>query len=150
VDLLQSGSMMHIGRGNKSAGLGYVTNVVDLMLLAADSEDSVGQAYNASDGSSVSWREYVNRLAEIVGVSYPKVVLPHRLAYAAGWLMEKTWGGLHLKSRPLLTRMAAELFATDQGFPIEKARRELGYEPQVDFKGGMQRVESWLREIGRV
>jgi nucleoside-diphosphate-sugar epimerase len=36
VELLKSGSMIHIGRGDKPAGLGYVTNVVDLMLLAAD------------------------------------------------------------------------------------------------------------------
>jgi nucleoside-diphosphate-sugar epimerase len=42
--------------------------------------------------------------------------------------------------------MAAVLFSTDQGFPIDRARRELGYEPQVDFDEGMRRVESWLGE----
>ena len=30
-------------------------------------------------------------------------------------------------------------------FSIEKARRELGYEPRVKFRDGMQMVEQWLR-----
>lgn len=141
VELLKSGSMVHIGNGRKPAGLAYVTNVVDVMLRAADSESSVGQAYNASDGSDVTWRQYVDRLAEIVGVSSPRIVVPYRLAYLTGWAMEKIYGALRIEARPLLTRMAAELFGTDQGFPIDKARRELGYEPGVGFDEGMRRVE---------
>jgi nucleoside-diphosphate-sugar epimerase len=148
VELLQSGSMVHIGSGRKPGGLTYVTNVVDLMLRAADSERSVGQAYNACDGSDVTWRQYVDRLAEIVEVPSPRIVIPHRLAYLTGWAMEKVYGALRIEARPLLTRMTAEIFGTDQGFPIDKARRELGYEPEVDLDQGMRRVKVWLRQIG--
>jgi len=116
-------------------------------LRAADSKDSVGQAYNASDGSDVTWRLCVDRLAKIAGVSSPKIVIPYRLAYLIGWKMEKLYGILPIKGRPLLTRMAAELFGTNQGFPINKARQELGYEPEVDFDEGMHRVELWLNQI---
>lgn len=146
VELLKNGDMVHIASGGKPAGLAYVTNVVDLILLAADSESSVGQAYNASDGSDVTWRQYVDRLAEIVGVTSPRLVIPYRLAYLAGWAMEKVYGALRIEGRPLLTRMAVELLGTNQGFPIAKARRELGYEPAVDFDEGMRRVEAWLRQ----
>lgn len=150
VELLKKGSMVHIGPGRKPAGLGYVTNVVDVMLLAADNGSSVGRAYNASDGSDITWREYVNRLAEIVDVPSPRLTIPRQVAYLAGWAMEKLYGVLHIKSRPLLTRMAAELFGTDQGFPIDKARVELGYKPKVDFDEGMRRVEAWLRQTGHI
>ncbi|MBN1977697.1 MAG: NAD-dependent epimerase/dehydratase family protein [Anaerolineae bacterium] len=150
VDLLKSGSMIHLGGGHNPAGLTYATNVVDVILRAGDSEASVGQAYNASDGSGVTWRQYVDRLAEIVGVPSPRVVLPYRLAYFAGWAMERVYGALRVQTRPLLTRMVVEVFGTDQGFSIEKARRELGYEPQVDFDEGMRRVEAWLRETGAI
>lgn len=148
AELLKSGSMVHIGKGQKPAGLAYVTNVVDLLLRAADNESSVGQAYNASDGSDVTWRQYVDRLAEIIGVPGPRIVVPYRLAYLAGWAMEKAYGALRIRTRPLLTRMAAELFSTHQGFSINKARRELGYEPDVSFEEGMNRVEAWLHQIG--
>ena len=147
VELLKSGDMMHIASGGKPAGLAYVTNVVDLILLAADSENSLGQTYNACDGSDVTWRQYVDRLAEIVGVPSPRLVIPYRLAYLAGWAMEKVYGALRIEGRPLLTRMAAELLGTHQGFPIDKARRELGYEPAVEFDEGMRRVEAWLHQV---
>jgi len=147
AELLKSGDMVNIGKKEQSAGLAYVTNVVDMILLAGDNESSVGQAYNASDGSDVSWRKYMDKLAKIVGVSSPKTVIPYRLAYFAGWIMEKVYGVLRIQSRPLLTRMMVELFGTDQGFPIDKARRELGYEPRVNFDEGMSHVEEWLRQI---
>ena len=91
----------------------------------------------------------MDRLAKIAGVSSPKIVIPYRLAYLIGWKIEKLYGILPLKGRPLLTRMAAELFGTNQGFSIDKARRELGYEPEVDFDEGMRRVEVWLHQIMR-
>jgi nucleoside-diphosphate-sugar epimerase len=62
--------------------------------------------------------------------------------------MEKGYGLLGVRQRPLLTRMAVELFATDQSFPIDKAREALGYRPRVGFEAGMQRVEAWLRQSG--
>jgi nucleoside-diphosphate-sugar epimerase len=148
VDLLRQGSMVHIGRHKKPGGITYVTNVVDLILRAADSQKSIGQAYNACDGSDLCWRDYVNRLADMVSVSHPRIVVPYRLAYAAGWAMEKLYSARNSERRPLLTRMAVDLFGTDQGFPIDKARRELGYEPQVNINEGMERIELWLREIG--
>ena len=148
VELLKEGRMVHIGKGNKPAGLAYASNVVDVLLRAADTESSVGQAYNATDGSDVTWRQYVDRLAQIVGVRSPRVVIPYRLAYLTGWAMEKIYGAWRMERRPLLTRMAVELFGTSQGFSIHKARRELGYEPQVDFDEGMRRVELWLRQTG--
>jgi nucleoside-diphosphate-sugar epimerase len=148
VDLLRKGTMVHIGKGDNPAGLTYVSNVVDLMLLAADTDLGSGQAYNASDGSALSWRTYVNRLADIVDAARPRITIPHRAAYGLGWSMEKVYGLLDIQHRPLLTRMAVELFATVQSFPIDKAQKELGYQPRVDFAEGMEKIETWLRESG--
>ena len=92
----------------------------------------------------------MDRLAEIMGVPRPRIVIPYRLAYLAGWALEKIYGILRIKTRPLLTRMAVELFGTNQGFSIEKARCELGYEPKVDFDEGMRRVDEWLRRTGSI
>jgi len=148
VDLLQKRQMMHIGTSIKPAGLGYVDNVVDLMLLAANTEASLGQAYNANDDSVVTWRTYINRLADMIGARHPRITVPHRIAYHLGWAMEGSYRLFKSDHRPLLTRMAVELFATDQSFPIEKARNELGYRPSVGFDEGMERVEAWLQETG--
>jgi nucleoside-diphosphate-sugar epimerase len=148
AQLLKKGSMVHIGKGLKSAGLVYVSNVVDVILLAADKDISIGQAYHASDGSNVTWPQYVNLLADIIGAPHPRISIPYRPAYFIGWLMEKIYGVLGTKSRPLLTRMAVELVGTDQGFSIEKAQKDLDYAPSVDFDDGMRRVANWLDQIG--
>ena len=146
--LLKKKSMVHIGNGLKSAGLVYVTNVVDVMLLVAENDISIGQAYHASDGSNVTWPQYVNRLADIIGAPHPRISIPYRPAYIIGWLMEKIYGTLAVKTRPLLTRMAVEFLETDHGFSIEKSQKDLNYTPIVDFDEGMQHVKDWLLQIG--
>jgi nucleoside-diphosphate-sugar epimerase len=148
--LLKKRSMVHIGNGLKAAGLVYVTNVVDVILLAADNDISIGQAYHASDGSNVTWPQYVNRLADIIGAPHPRISIPYRPAYIIGWLMEKIYGTLAVKTRPLLTRMAVEFVGTDHGFLIEKAQKDLNYAPHVDFEEGMQHVQDWLLQIGYI
>ncbi len=150
ADLLKKGSMIHIGKNDKAAGLVYVTNVVDVILLAADEDISIGQAYHASDGSHVTWPQYVNCLADILGTPHPRIYIPYRPAYFIGWLMEKICSSLTIKTRPLLTRMAVELLGTDQGFSIQKAQRDFNYTPNVGFEEGMQRVKDWLLQIGYI
>jgi nucleoside-diphosphate-sugar epimerase len=150
AELLKKGSMVHIGNGLKSAGLVYVTNVVDIILLTTGNDISIGQAYHASDGSNVTWHQYVNRLADIIGAPHPRITLPYRPAYIIGWLMEKIYGTLAVENRPLLTRMAVELVGTDQNFSIEKAQKDLNYRPIVDFEKGMQHVKDWLFQIGYI
>ncbi len=146
--LLKEGSMVHISNGNKPAGLAYVGNVVDAIISSLENKKSIGMAYNISDGSDITWKQYVNYLAKITDNPRPKIVIPYKIAYFSGWLMEKYYSHFPIKGKPLLTRMAAELFGTNQGFPIEKARRELGYDPKVGFGEGMYRVKMWLEGIG--
>jgi len=97
--LIRQGEMVQIGNGRYPAGLSYVTNVVDLILLAADHQNSLGQAYNAADGSDITWRQYMERLAKIIGVPAPKLVIPYQPAYFAGWVMEKGQTALRRPSR---------------------------------------------------
>jgi nucleoside-diphosphate-sugar epimerase len=148
VKLLKEGSMIHISNGNKPAGLAYVGNVVAAIILSLKNKKSIGRAYNICDGSDITWKKYVNYLAKITDNPRPKIVIPYKIAYFSGWLMEKFYSNFSIKGKPLLTRMAAELFGTNQGFPIEKARRELGYKPNVDFYEGMDNVKIWLHQIG--
>lgn len=147
TDLLLSGDMVFVGRGDKRAGLAYVSNVADLMLLAAEDDASIGQAYNATDGAGVTWEQYVGKLAELVGAPIPRTHIPYPIAYSAGWCMERFYALRGWPSRPLITRTATSLLGTDQEFPNDKARRELGFVPAVDFDEGMQRVAAWLEQV---
>jgi len=42
----------------------------------------------------------------------PRLVIPYRSAYVAGWAMERIYATLGIKTRPLLTRLAVKLMGT--------------------------------------
>ncbi len=148
VEVLQSGQMILVDGGRRNAGLVYIDNLCDLLLLAGVPEAGLGRAYNVADGLDTTWEQFINALAGMLGQAPVRRSVPRRLAYAAGWMLE-AWGRLRkLSSRPLITRMAVEFTGTDQGFPNDRARKELGWHPRIDFDTGMSRVQSWLHEEG--
>ena len=148
VTILRSGNMLLVGGGHSIAGLAYIDNVVDLLLLAGERKEAVGLAFSASDGSSITWREHTDRLAAIAGLPPARISLPHDLAYALGWGMEQVWRLARRTSRPLATRHAVEVVGTHQDFSIARAQRVLGYAPKVSYDEGMERVARWLKDSG--
>ena len=41
-----------------------------------------------------------------------------------------------------------DFFVNDRGFSSAKARREIGYEPQVDLEEGLKRTYQWYKATG--
>jgi len=146
--LLRDRGMIHLGWRQRPAGLCHVDNLVAAVLAAADRPATSGRAYNVTDASGVTWREFTNALADATGTPRPGLILPRSVAYAAGWGLERTRRGRRAGKRPLLTRMAVELFTTHQDFCIARARRELGYEPSRQFAEALPEIVQWLE--GRI
>jgi len=150
VQALQRRRLPLIDEGRHVAGLAYVGNLVDAMLLAAESDASVGQAYNISDGTAVTWKEYVDALADIAHVPRARREYTHSRASAMATLWEGAYRLLGRSERPPLTRLMVELMGTDQAFPIDKARRDLGYQPRVTTEEGLRYTAEWLRREGLI
>ena len=55
-----------------------------------------------------------------------------------------------LGKAPPVTRKNIESTLADRVFSIEKARRELGFEPRVDVTEGLTETVRWYREKGWV
>jgi len=49
-----------------------------------------------------------------------------------------------VRTRPLLSRQAVHVMGTDQSFSNRKARELLGWEPRIDYAGGLQATVAWL------
>jgi nucleoside-diphosphate-sugar epimerase len=150
VKLLRQKEMVFIGTGNTNAGLCQVDNLIAALLLAGRPEIGVGRAYNIEDGLGVTWKQFTNRLAAMLGLKPVRASIPRRVAYFAGWTLE-SWGRARKQSsRPLITRMSAELLGTSQNFSNQRARQELRWEPAVGFDEGMNRMQAWLRSLEAV
>jgi nucleoside-diphosphate-sugar epimerase len=145
ASMLRQGMMLLIDGGRARGGFTYVDNVAQAMMDAAASSTAVGRAYNISDGTGVTWRDYTCALADALGYRRPRFSLPFPIAMALGASMEVPFGLLKLDGRPLLTRHAVYLLARDQEYPTARAREDFGFAPQVSFAEGMARSAEWVR-----
>jgi hypothetical protein len=68
--------MVHIGDGLESAGLVHVANAVAVILPAAENDIRIGQAYHASNDSSVTGSLLLHRQ---VGFHLYSIGIPARL-----------------------------------------------------------------------
>jgi nucleoside-diphosphate-sugar epimerase len=145
ASMLRQGMMLLIDGGRTRGGFTYVDNVAQAMMAATATSKAVGRAYNISDGTGVTWREYTCALADALGYRRPRFSLPFPIAMALGASMEVPFALLKLDGRPLLTRHAVHLLARDQEFPAARAREDFGFAPRVAFADGIGRSAEWVR-----
>jgi nucleoside-diphosphate-sugar epimerase len=147
VKLLQQRLMLLIDGGRARGGFTYVDNVAEAMMQAVESPATVGRAYNISDGTGTTWRDYTNALADALGYRRPRLALPFPIAMVLGASMEVPFGMVKAQKRPLLTRHAVHLLGQDQEFPAGRARVDFGFAPRVSFAEGIARSAAWVREL---
>ncbi len=142
---IRAGSMLVIDGGRAPGGFAYVDTVAEAMIAAAASPATLGCAYNIADGTGASWRAYVDKLAGGMRLRRPWLNLPSSVALPLARAMELMHGALRLPGRPLLTRHAVLLFARNQEYRADAARRDFGFAPAVSFEEGVARTVEWLQ-----
>jgi UDP-glucose 4-epimerase len=104
------------GDGEQSRDFTYVDNVVDANVLAMDAPEARGRVYNVACGERVTINELIVELRELLGSSVEAEYRPPRPG----------------EVRHSLADIAA-------------ARRDLGYEPAVALRDGLERTIEHLR-----
>jgi nucleoside-diphosphate-sugar epimerase len=146
---IRGGNMVLIDGGRAVAGLVYVDNLVDAALLALDKDGARGQAFNASDGLPITWRQFTDGLAQGLGCRSVRWSMPYSLAHGLGFTLEHGYRVLRRTTRltmqPLLSRQAVQVLGINQDFSNRKARELLGWEPRVDYATGLEATLDWLK-----
>ena len=143
-------SFAFLGSGEQLMNNTFVGNLVEAVFAALETDESIGQVYNVTDGRLVSKREFVTTIATLAGYEVPKKQVPLPVARVLAKAMEGTWRLLGKKEAPLLSSARIKFLGLNLDFSIHKARRELGYNPQVEFADGMRQTIDWFREQGVV
>ena len=143
VKAIRSGTMKIIGDGSNRLNAIYAGNVAQACLLAADKEAANGQAYNISNNGVITQQELFDTYAKYLGCEPIKKHVPLWLAVRAAFIMEVLWKLFHSKKPPILTRYAAWLMGRKVYFSIEKAQKELGWEPEVGYEEAIRRTVEW-------
>jgi UDP-glucose 4-epimerase len=99
------------GDGEQSRDFTYIDNVVEANLLAADSDSGLGEAFNVAYGDRFSLNHLVGEICSILGAD----VAPE-----------------HGPDRPGDVKHSLA--------DISRAREQLGFDPAVDFREGLERT----------
>jgi nucleoside-diphosphate-sugar epimerase len=146
ADRVSSGRAVIVGRGDNALPFVYVTDVVQGLLRALEADAAIGQAYNITNHQPLSQLEFLRAIADELAVGPPRLHVPYRSLYAAGYVAERVATLARSERQPVLTRLGVKLFGTDNRHSIAKARHELGYEPQVTVREGVRLAAVWYRE----
>jgi sterol-4alpha-carboxylate 3-dehydrogenase (decarboxylating) len=150
---------VQIGRGVWLSDYTYVSNLTDAVLLADEalakdglSSIAAGQAYFITNGEPMPFWDFIRKVAARLGFPPVKYRAPKSLVYAIAAVKEgiDTLKGGTLNAEDGLTRFAIRYMCTHHYFSIEKARRELGYNPAVSVDEGIERTCQHLEAIGAV
>jgi len=144
--LARKGRFFMFGNGKAHYHPVYIDNLVDAFELAAAAEKGDGEAYLIGDERYYTLDELVTAIAEALGVELTIRHLPFRPLWAAALLCEAVYKPLRID--PPLFRRRVDWFRQNRAFSIEKARRDLGYQPKVGLQEGLAKAAMWYRERG--
>jgi nucleoside-diphosphate-sugar epimerase len=119
----------------------YLDDLVSGLTLAAHRPQAAGQVFTIGGARGVPAKEFFGHYYRMLARRGP-VCLPTPLAVAAASAagsVERLRG-----RRTELNGASMRYLARPGGYSIDKARRLLGYEPQIDLDEGMRRTETWL------
>ncbi len=148
--MIRDGRFPVLGDGSQMRSMAYVDNICQGLVLAARSERANGEAYWIADERPYSIREIVDTVREVLEQEFAMACSERELNLprAIGDIARATdaavqAAGYYHQKIHVLSEMGQTIACS-----IDKARRELGYAPQVSLRDGMVASVRWCREQG--
>jgi nucleoside-diphosphate-sugar epimerase len=147
IDGLRHNRLRYPGGGEQALNTIFVNNLIDAVFLAVEQDAAVGQVYNLTDGEFVSKRRFIESIADALGLPHPTRKPPLWLAWFVTLCCEKLAKLRRAKEAPLFNFTRLKFLGYNLDFSIEKATRELGYRPRVNFEEAMGETMDWYKKV---
>lgn len=116
INMLKNGQNPTIwGDGTTSRDFTYIDNVVNATVLACEKKAAAGNVINIACNKAFTLNELVKKLNNIVGTDIPPIYGPEKIGDVKYSLAD-----------------------------ITKAKKILGFEPEIDFDEGLRRTVEWF------
>jgi hypothetical protein len=145
--IVERGVFAWVDGGRARTSTTHVANLVHACELAL-TKGRGGEVYFVTDGVDTEFRSFLTRLLAAEGVELPGRSMPGWLLEPLATALEGVWRALRIRSAPPLTHHAVALLRCDCTLRIDKARRELGYEPRIGVEEGLRELSA-ARSAGR-
>ena len=146
LDLLYRGPVPIVGDGMAPGAFVHVQNLVDGVILAAESETAIGRTYHFIDDYSATWAEYITTLGTWVG-KRPRGRVPTALAWRTGAVAERICAPFGIRAPA--SRMAAGIMGRNHMVSSCRAREELGWTPRVTYPEALAEIREWVDTVYR-
>jgi nucleoside-diphosphate-sugar epimerase len=145
VRMAKRGLFPKIGKGTKLTPLIHAEDAVSGILTAAG-RGITGEIYLITNPRSERFDDIRKIIQEALGVYRTDLYIPEWAALALASVIEKTFS-LAGKTPPV-SRKNIESTLADRVFSVEKAIKELGFNPKIDPCDGIKETVIWYREKG--
>ncbi len=140
------GRFVMLGSGNVLYQLVYIDDLVEGIILCGERDNALGNVYILTGEPVITLNEFVRYVADAVGVEPPRRRLPLWPVKLAAHVCEAVC--LPLRISPPIYPRRVDFFCKDRAFRIDKAKRELGFQPRVEPGEGLKRTAEWYFEQG--
>ena len=145
---INKGRFFLIGNGKTLYHMTYIDDLIEGFILAGERPEAIGEVFTIAGERYTPIRELIDTIADVLGKPRPKIQIPFLPVYLASVICDKVCRAIGL-SPPLYPRRV-EFFQLDRAFSIDKARRLLGYKPEVSLKRGLELTAEWYKEQGLI
>jgi nucleoside-diphosphate-sugar epimerase len=135
-----------LGSGNIFYHLTYIDDLVEGFRLCGEVPAAANRTYILAGGEVTTLNELIGLIAAEARVAPPTLKLPVWPFWLAGAACEAVCVPLGIE--PPIYRRRVDFFTKSRAFDINRARREIGYAPQVDLRDGIRRTLTWYKERG--
>ena len=135
-----------LGRGEIYYHLTHIDDLVEGFRLCGEHPAAAGRTYILAGGEYTTLNQLVALIAEVAGVRPPTLHLPVWPFWVAGALCEALLVPFGVE--PPIYRRRVDFYTKSRAFDITRARRELGYEPRVGLRYGIDQTLNWYRDHG--
>lgn len=143
---VSNGSFPMFGSGKTLYHPLYVENLVDAHMLAMDEGKGDGGTYLIADEEYLSIEDLVRRIGKALGVDVKIPHYPILPLIIAGHFFEKICKPFAI-TPPIFPRRV-DWYRQNRAFNINKAKKELGYNPKVGLDEGLRKTAEWYKQEG--
>ena len=123
-----------------------VENVAYSLRLAMESEKANGKTYNITNGEPTEFKKILDKLFEEIGekANYRKMNI--NLMYFVASVIEVFYKLFRIYKEPMITKYTIATLGYSQSLNIEKAKRDLGYNPKITLEEGIEKYAEYERK----
>lgn len=148
--MVRDGKAPIVGDGQNRRSMAYVDNICQGLLLCDRVPGAAGNIYWIADRTPYTMNQIVGTIEKVLEADF-QIACSHKRMKLPGFASSIAFGvdamlqgvGIYHQKIHVLSEMNKTIACS-----IEKAERELGYDPKVSLEEGMRRSLAWVLERG--